>query len=220
MTRFIFIDILALEIMIKKLVIILIGCFTLASCVSFDPKRGPTGYKSINEIPIKDKNSSKIYLVHQYYEFPGHPISTRIYVDDKYIGRTSPELIKLHESNKSKITIDIYGEWCAADEYKKYGSAKINLDLKPGDEHYLVVREKYNAFEGPTVGGTPISWALTYAFCKNVESNKTSFHEIRKVSKEAWTEISKTKSKPPMGTYEVYEYKDEELKAARIEQLK
>jgi tetratricopeptide (TPR) repeat protein len=52
---------------------------------------------------------------------------------------------------------------------------------------------------------------------KNVESYKTSFHEIRKVSKEAWTEISKTKSKAIPGTYD---YKDEELKAARIEQLK
>ena len=219
MTRFIFIDILALEIMIKKFVIILIGCFTLASCVSFDPKKGPTGYKSINEIPIKDKNSSKIYLIHQYYEFPGFPIKAKIYFDEKYIGRTWPELIKLHETNKSKAIIEVYGEYCAEDEYKKYGSAKINLDLKPGDEHYLVVREKYTAFEA-AVGGTPIGWAIAYAFCKNVESNKTSFHEIRKVSKEAWTEISKTKSKPPMGTYEVYEYKDEELKAARIEQLK
>ena len=202
---------------LKKLVLVLTGCFTLVSCASFDPKWGPTGYKSINEIPIKDKNSSKIYLVHQYYEFPGHPISTRIYIDDKYIGRTSPELIKLHESNKSKTTIEVYGEWCAADEYKKYGAAKINLDLKPGDEHYLVVREKYTAFEA-AVGGNPLSWAVTYVFCKNVESNKTSFHEIRKVSKEAWTEISKTKSKHMAGGG--YEYKDEELKAARIEQLK
>ena len=186
MTRFIFIDRLALEMMIKKLVIILIGCFTLASCVSFDPKRGPTGYKSINEITIKDKNSSKIYLIHQYYEFPGFPIKAKIYFDEKYIGRTWPELIKLHETNKSKAIIEVYGEYCAEDEYKKYGSAKINLDLKPGDEHYLVVREKYTAFEA-AVGGTPIGWAIAYAFCKNVESNKTSFHEIRKVSKEAWT---------------------------------
>jgi hypothetical protein len=216
MTLFIISDRLALEMKIKKLVIILIGCFALVSCSTFDPKWGPTGYKSINEIPIKDKNSSKVYLVHQYYEFPGHPISTRIYVDEKYIGRTSPELIVLHESNKPKITIDIYGEWCAADEYKKYGSAKVNLDLKPGDEHYLVVREKYTAFEA-AVGGNPLSWAVTYVFCKNVESNKTSFHEIRKVSKEAWTEISKTKSKAAMGAYD---YKDEELKAARNEQLK
>ena len=79
-----------------------------------------------------------------------------------------------------------------------------------------MVREKYTAFEA-AVGGTPIGWAIAYAFCKNVESNKTSFHEIRKVSKEAWTEISKTKSKAIPGTYD---YKDEELKAARIEQLK
>ena len=201
---------------IKKLVIIFIGCFALASCASFDPKRHPTGYKSINEIPIKDKNNSKIYIVHQYYEFPGFPIKAKIYADDKYIGKTFPELILLYESNKTKNTIEVYGEWCAEDEYKKYGSAKISLDLKPGDEHYLVVREKYTAFEA-TVGGNPISWAITYAFCKNVESNKTSFHEIRKVSKEAWTEISKTKSKAIAGTYD---YKDEELKAARIEQLK
>ena len=201
---------------IKKLVIILIGFFTLVSCSTFDPKWGPTGYKSINEIPIKDKNSSKIYIVHQYYEFPGYPIKAKIYVDDKYIGRTFPELMLLHESNKTKNTIEVYGEWCADDEFKKYGSAKINLDLKPGDEHYLVVREKYTAFEA-AVGGNPLSWAITYAFCKNVESNKTSFHEIRKVSKEAWTEISKTKSKAAMGAYD---YKDEELKAARIEQLK
>ena len=216
MTRFIFIDILALEMMIKKLVIILIGCFTLASCASFDPKRGPTGYKSINEIPIKDKNSSKIYLIHQYYEFPGFPIKAKIYFDEKYIGRTWPELIKLYETNKSKAIIEVYGEYCAEDEYKKYGSAKINLDLKPGDEHYLVIRERYTAFEA-AVGGNVISWAIAYAFCKNVESNKTSFHEIRKVSKEAWTEISKTKSKAVAGTYD---YKDEELKAAREEQLK
>jgi hypothetical protein len=94
--------------------------------------------------------------------------------------------------------------------------AMMALDLKPGDEHYLVVREKYTAFEA-AVGGTPIGWAIAYAFCKNVESNKTSFHEIRKVSKEAWTEISKTKSKAVAGTYD---YKDEELKAAREEQLK
>ena len=200
----------------KKLVLVFIGCFALVSCVAFDPKRGPTGYKSINEITIKDKNSSKIYLIHQYYEFPGFPIKAKIYFDEKYIGRTWPELIKLHETNKSKAIIEVYGEYCAEDEYKKYGSAKINLDLKPGDEHYLVVREKYTAFEA-AVGGTPIGWAIAYAFCKNVESNKTSFHEIRKVSKEAWTEISKTKSKAVAGTYD---YKDEELKAAREEQLK
>jgi hypothetical protein len=196
---------------IKKLVIILIGCFTLVSCATFDPNRHPTGYKYTNEIPIKDKNSSKIYIVHQYYEFPGYPIKAKIYVDDKYIGRTFPELMLLHESNKTKNTIEVYGEWCAEDEFKKYGSAKINLDLKPGDEHYLVIREKYTAFEA-AVGGNPLSWAITYAFCKNVESNKTSFHEIRKVSKEAWTEIFKTKSKAAMGAYD---YKDEELKAAR-----
>ncbi len=58
---------------------------------------------------------------------------------------------------------------------------------------------------------------LVDVVCKNVESNKTAFHEIRKVSKDAWTEISKTKSKAVAGAYE---YKDEELKAARIEQLK
>lgn len=201
---------------LKKLVLVFIGFFALASCVAFDPKRGPTGYKSINEIQIKDKNSSKIYLVHQYYEFPGFPIKARIYFDDKYIGRTWPELIKLHETNKSKTVVEVYGEYCAEDEYKKYGSAKINLDLKPGDEHYLVIRERYTAFEA-AVGGNVISWAIAYAFCKNVESNKTSFHEIRKVSKEAWTEISKTKSKAVAGTYD---YKDEELKAAREEQLK
>jgi len=216
MTLFIISNRLALKMKVKKLVIILIGCFTLASCVSFDPKRHPTGYKSINEIPIKDKNNSKIYIAHQYYEFPGFPIKAKIYADDKYIGRTLPELILFHESNKSKTAIEVYGEYCAEDEYKKYGSVKINLDLKPGDEHYLVVREKYTAFEA-AVGGTPIGWAIAYAFCKNVESNKTSFHEIRKVSKEAWTEISKTKSKAIPGTYD---YKDEELKAARIEQLK
>jgi hypothetical protein len=216
MTLFIADDRLSLEMKLKKLVLILIGCFTLVSCASFDPKWGPTGYKSINEIPVKDKNSSKIYLIHQYYEFPGFPIRARIYVDDKYIGRTLPELIKLHESNKSKTTVEIYGEYCAEDEFKKYGSAKINLDLKPGDEHYLVIREKYTAFEA-AVGGNVISWAVAYAFCKNVESNKTAFHEIRKVSKDAWTEISKTKSKAVAGAYE---YKDEELKAARIEQLK
>ena len=216
MTLFIILARLASEMKIKKLVIILIGCFALSSCATFDPNRYPTGYKSTNEILIKDKNSSKIYIVHQFYEFPGYPIKTKIYADDKYIGRTFPELILLYESNKSKTTIEVYGEWCAEDEFKKYGSAKINLDLKPGDENYLVVREKYTAFEA-AVGGNPISWAITYAFCKNVESNKTSFHEIRKVSKEAWTEISKTKSKAAMG---VYEYKDEELKAAREYLLK
>jgi len=61
MTRFIFIDILALEMRLKKLVLVLIGFFALASCASFNPKLGPTGYKSINEITIKDKNSGKIY---------------------------------------------------------------------------------------------------------------------------------------------------------------
>ena len=198
--------------MIKKLVIVLIGCFTLASCATFNPSTEPTGYKSINEIPIKDKSSSKIYLVHQYYEFPGYPIRARIYVDDKYIGRTFPELILLHETNKTKANIEIYGEWCSSDEFKKYGSAKLNLDLKPADEHYLVIKEKYSAFEGPTVGGTIFSMATFYVFCSNVENNKTSFHEIRKVSKEAWTEISKTKS---IGGFGAYDYKDENLKAAR-----
>lgn len=201
---------------LKKLVLILISCFVLASCATFDPARHPTGYKSVNDIPIKDKNNSKVYIAHQYYEFPGFPIRAKIYADEKYIGRTFPDLMLLHETNKPKTTIEVYGEYCAEDEYKKYGSAKINLDLKSGDEHYLVVREKYTAFEAAT-GGNIISWAITYAFCKNVESNKTSFHEIRKVSKEAWTEISKTKSKAVMGAYD---YKDEELKAARDYLLK
>jgi hypothetical protein len=40
---------------IKKLVIILIGCFALASCATFDPKTGPTGYNSVKNISIKDK---------------------------------------------------------------------------------------------------------------------------------------------------------------------
>jgi hypothetical protein len=38
MTLFIIRDRLALEMKIKKLVIIFIGCFALASCATFDPK--------------------------------------------------------------------------------------------------------------------------------------------------------------------------------------
>jgi len=195
----------------KKLVLVLVGCFALASCATFNPKIEPTGYKLVSEIPIKDKNSSKIYLIHQYYEFPGFPIKARVYVDEKYIGRTLPELILLHETSKTKANVEIYGEWCS-EEFKKYGSAKLTLELKPADEHYLVIREKYSAFEGPAIGGNLLSWGAFYIFCSNVENNKTSFHEIRKVSKDAWTEISKTKSKASFGAYD---YKDENLKAAR-----
>ena len=59
---------------LKKLVLILISCFVLASCATFDPARHPTGYKSVNDISIKDKNNSKVYIVYankkaypQYY---------------------------------------------------------------------------------------------------------------------------------------------------------
>lgn len=213
-TFFICLGRIPLDMSIKKIVIIIVSCFTLVSCASFDPKNHPTGFQSINDVSIKDKNSSKIYIVHQPYEFPGLPIKAEVYLDDKKIGRTMPALLLVQETNKQKIRMDVYGAWCST-EYKDYGSAKLNIDLKQGEDAYVVIREKRTAFEVP-VGGTIIHAALMYGFCKNVESDKSAFHELRKISKEAWTEISKTKNSAGNG----YTYKDEELKAAREYLLK
>ena len=50
---------------LKKLVLILVGCFTLVSCATFDPSRHYDGYQSINQLPISNKYSSKFYVLHQ-----------------------------------------------------------------------------------------------------------------------------------------------------------
>jgi hypothetical protein len=203
----------------KKFLITITACISLISCSTFNPKYHPTGYQSINDVSIKDKNSSKIYILHQPYEFPGLPIRATIYADDKLIGRTFPDLILIHETNKPKVRLDVYGQYCSMDNFTDYGSGKINLDLKPAEDVYVIVREKRNAFEIP-VGGNLITAALLYSFCTNVENDKSAFHEFRKVSKEAWTEISKTKSSGADAWAGSYKYKDEELKAAREYLLK
>ena len=188
---------------IKKLVIVLAGCLALASCVTFDPKIGPTGYNSVKNISIKDKSSSKIFIIHQPYEWPTLGIKSHVYVDGKLFARTQPFLVTLYETKQPKVQIDIYGEYCStAENVKDYGSSKILLDLKPGEENYLVIREKRNVFQVPT--------ALVFGliFCNGVENDKSAYHDIRKVSKAAWDELSNIKNK-----YLTFEDKD--LEAAR-----
>jgi hypothetical protein len=194
--------------MIIKKFVILLMLFGLYSCATSNPQTYYTGYKSISDIPVKDKNSSKIYILHQPYEFPGLPIKALIYADDKFIGRTFPELILMHETNKPKVRLDVYGYYCTGD-VKDYGSGKITLEVKPGEDTYVVVRETRTAIEVPTALIFAIAW------CSSVESSKSAFHEFRKVSKEAWTEIVRTKSSGLDGAAGSYKYKDEDLKAAR-----
>lgn len=190
--------------MIIKKFVILFLLFGLYSCATPNPQTYYTGYKSISEIPVKDKNSSKVYILHQPYEFPGRPIKALIYADDKFIGRTFPDLILMYETNKPKVRLDAYGYYCTGD-VKDYGSGKINLDVKPGEDTYVVLRETRTAFEIPTALVFVLTW------CSSVESNKSAYHEFRKVSKEAWMELSKIKSNSPgIGKYE-----DNDLKAAR-----
>jgi hypothetical protein len=201
------VDILTLVMNIKKLVIILTGCFVLASCATFDPKTGSTGYNSVKNIPVKDKNSSKVYIIHQPYEYPTLTIQAQIYADEKKIARTTPYLITLYETNKPKARIDVYGYYCLGD-YKDYGSGKITLDLKQGEETYLVIREKRSVFEIPT------ALVFGFIFCENVKSEKSAFHDIRKVSKTAWEELSNIKNPKSFNT-SYLAFEDKDLEAAR-----
>ena len=212
MNFFIFLDRITLQMKLKKLVVVLIAFFALAACATFDPKTGPTGYNSVRNIPIKDKNSSKIYIIHQPWEYPTLAIKAHIYADEKKLARTFPYLITLYETNKTKARIDVYGEYCIGD-YKDYGSANIILDLKPGEETYLVVTEKRSVFEIPQ-GGTLLSIGLAYGFCKNVESDKSAFHNIRKVSKAAWEELSNIKNPKSFNTSYIT-FEDKDLETAR-----
>jgi hypothetical protein len=52
-------------------------------------------------------------------------------------------------------------------------------------------------------------------FCEQVKKDKSAFHTIRKVSKEAWMELSKNGSSSPEAFFGTFKYKDEELKATR-----
>jgi hypothetical protein len=195
---------------LKKLILILISCFTLASCATFDPKRHYDGYQSINQIPISNKDSSKVYILHQPVEGLAHPMVAIVYADGKYVGRTFPGLMLLHETNNSKVNLDVYSNtWCADEDYKIYGSGKINIDIKKGDDVYLVVTESRGTFE------VPKSLIFAYIFCEQVKSDKSAFHKIRKVSKDAWMELSKSGSSSPDAFLGTYKYKDEELKATR-----
>ena len=116
---------------------------------------------------------------------------------------SKPFLITLYETKQPKVQIDIYREYCSTGEnVKDYGSSKILLDLKPGEENYLVIREKRNVFQVPT------DLLFGLIFCNGVESDKSAFHDIRKVSKAAWDELSNIKKK-----YMIFEDKD--LEAAR-----
>jgi hypothetical protein len=154
----------------KKLVLVLCGCIALASCATFDPKIGPTGYNSVKNIPVKDKSSSKIFIIHQPYEWPTLAIKSHVYVDEKLFARTLPFIITLYETKQPKVQIDIYGEYCSTGEnVKDYGSSKILLDLKPGEENYLVIREKRNVFQVPTdlLFGL-IFCSLGFTFCVTV----------------------------------------------------
>jgi hypothetical protein len=207
MTFFIIPNTLALEMKIKKLVIVLIGCFALASCATFDPKTGPTGYNSVKNIPVKNKNSSKIYIIHQPYEYPTLTIQAQIYADEKKIARTTPYLKTLYETNKPKAIINVYGYYCPSD-YKDYGSEKISLDLKQGEETYLVIREKRSVFE------IPQTLVFGYLFCETVKKDKSAFHDIRKVSKAAWDELANIKNPKNYNT-SYLAFEDKDLEAAR-----
>jgi hypothetical protein len=209
MTLFIVLVRIALDMNIKKLVIVLVGCFALASCATFDPKIGPTGYNSVKNISIKDKNSSKIFIIHQPYEWPTLAIKSHVYVDGKLFARTLPYLVTLYETKQPKVQIDVYGEYCSTGEkVKDYGSSKILLDLKPGEDTYLVIREKRTVFEVPT--------ALVFGliFCNGVESDKSAYHDIRRVSKAAWDELSNIKNPKSFNTSYIT-FDDKDLEAAR-----
>lgn len=188
----------------KNLAFLLVLCIGVYSCATPNPKNYFTGYNSINDIPIKDKNSSKVYILHQPHEFPGRPIRAFVYADGKLIGKTFPDLILMYETNKPKVRLDVYGEYCF-DDYKNYGSGTITLDVKPGENSYVVLRETHNVFEVPTALLFVMPW------CSNIEKDKSAFHEFRKVSKEAWTELSNQKTHNPG----IGGYKYEDLKAAR-----
>ena len=195
---------------LKKLVLILVGCFTLVSCATFDPSRHYDGYQSINQLPISNKYSSKVYVLHQPVEGLAHPMVGIVYADGKYVGRTFPGLMLLHETNSSKVNFDVYSNtWCFDEDYKTYGSGKISVDLKKGEDVYLVLTESRGTFE------VPKSLIFAYVFCEQVKKDKSAFHTIRKVSKEAWTEFTKSKSSGPDAFWGTYNYKDEELKATR-----
>ena len=191
----------------KKLVLVLCGCIALASCATFDPKIGPTGYNSVKNIPIKDKSSSKIFIIHQPYEWPTLAIKSHVYVDEKLFARTLPYLMTMYETKQPKVQIDVYGEYCS-EKVKDYGSSKIILDLKPGEETYLVIREKRSVFEVPT--------ALVFGliFCNGVENDKSAYHDIRKVSKAAWEELSNIKNPKSFNTSYIT-FEDKDLDAAR-----
>lgn len=195
---------------LKKLVLILIGCFALTSCATFDPKRHFDGYQSFNQLPVSNKYNSKVYILHQPVETLAHPMVGILYADGKYVGRTFPGLMLLHETNNSKVNFDVYSNtWCFDDDYKIYGSGKISVDLKKGEDIYLVVTESRGTFE------VPKSLIFAYIFCDQVKKDKSAFHIIRKVSKEAWEEMSKKISSGPDAFFGTYKYKDEELKATR-----
>ena len=209
MTFFIPLIRITLEMRLKKLVLILISCFALASCATFDPKIGPTGYNSVKDIQIKDKSSSKIYIIHQPYEWPTFSVKSHVYADGKLFARTLPFLVTLFETKQPKVQIDVYGEYCsAADKVKDYGSAKILLDLKPGEETYLVIRDKRNVFEVPT------NLIFGLVFCNTIENDKSAYHEIRKVSKVVWDELSNIKN--PKNYHTSYiTFEDNDLETAR-----
>ncbi len=191
----------------KKLVLVLCGCIALASCATFDPKIGPTGYNSVKNIPVKDKSSSKIFIIHQPYEWPTLAIKSHVYVDEILFARTLPYLMTMYETKQPKVQIDVYGEYCS-EKVKDYGSSKIILDLKPGEENYLVIREKRSVFEVPT--------ALVFGliFCNGVENDKSAYHDIRKVSKAAWEELSNIKNPKSFNTSYIT-FEDKDLEAAR-----
>jgi hypothetical protein len=191
----------------KKLVLVLCGCIALASCATFDPKIGPTGYNSVKNIPVKDKSSSKIFIIHQPYEWPTLAIKSHVYVDEKLFARTLPYLMTMYETKQPKVQIDVYGEYCS-EKVKDYGSSKIILDLKPGEENYLVIREKRSVFEVPT------NLVFGLIFCNGVENDKSAYHDIRKVSKAAWEELSNIKNPKSFNTSYIT-FEDKDLEAAR-----
>jgi hypothetical protein len=191
----------------KKLVLVLCGCIALASCATFDPKIGPTGYNSVKNIPVKDKSSSKIFIIHQPYEWPTLAIKSHVYVDEKLFARTLPYLMTMYETKQPKVQIDVYGEYCS-EKVKDYGSSKIILDLKPGEENYLVIREKRSVFEVPT------TLVFGLIFCNGVENDKSAYHDIRKVSKAAWEELSNIKNPKSFNTSYIT-FEDKDLEAAR-----
>ena len=101
----------------------------------------------------------------------------------------------------------MYGYYCLGD-YKDYGSGRITLDLKQGEETYLVIREKRSVFEIPT------ALVFGFIFCENVKSDKSAFHDVRKVSKAAWEELSNIKNPKNFNT-SYLAFEDKDLEAAR-----